>query len=328
MAKQKQVVTETETETQSTPVSETVGPAPLIPKFDKANPTAFYEGRDAAVTLLLKAEKIAAADWAQIVPNGHATKPGYENSVYELTPIGIKGLSNKHRAEILKLNDVNHNHNATEFAKQAPAITAHLIQNKDVAVRILTEGVRAFQGQNAVDKTVAKPMHAALERVTIGDMDSIAGLHQPIWKELLKDQYKGNTAAQEIITAAEGARKAFDQRRDKFDQFLRVKSTLELAAQVLEGTKPFRTLGPADKKLLSVKVDGTIRNIIKKTGLNKPELTEVGREWAMEIQARSQNLKSEATVIISQSANNSRDNARFAEKAAEKATPTAAVPSI
>lgn len=318
-----------ETQVPSESVTDKVGPAPMIPRYSQENPAAFYEGRDRAVILLLKGEQIATADWATIVHGGGvATKPGYDNSVYELTPTGLKGLSNKHRAEILKLNQGNHAHNVAEFEKQAPTIAAYLIQNKDVAVRILNEGVRAFQGANPVDKTVAKPMHAAFDRVTVGEMDSIAGLQVTIWNELQKETYKTNGAAQEITKAAEGARKTFDERRDKYDQFVRIRTTLELTAQVLEGTKLFRSLSPADKRLLTIKVDGVARNIVKKVGANKPELTEPGREWAIEIQTRSSNLKSEATLIIDQSAKNSRDNARAAEKAAEQTSTAPSVPSI
>jgi hypothetical protein len=321
MAKEKKA--DQDIETPGGSVSEQVGPAPLIPRYDKANPTAYYEGRDQALTLLLKGEKIATADWAQMVPNGVATKPGHNESVYELTPKGVKSLSNKHRAEILKINGANHKHNTEAFAKQAPEITAYLIQNKDVLIRILNEGVRAFQMPNAVDKAVAKPMHAALDRVTVGDMDSIAGLQPQIWAQLQKPEYKDNSAAQEIRTAAEGAKKSFDERRDRYDQLVTVKSTMELASSVLEGRKMFRTLSDADKRLLSVSVDGKSQSLVKR-GSFKPELTEFGREWALSIAERSTNLKSEATLLVDQNAKNSRDNAAKAKErdSAEKAPAT------
>jgi hypothetical protein len=315
-------------------VTDQTGPAPLIPRTDKdnrdkASAAAYYEGRDQALTLLLKGEAIATSDWAQLVPRGYATKPGHANAVYELTPDGAKSLSNKNRAAILKINGVNHKQNETEFTKQAPEITAYLVQNKDVIVRILNEGIRAFQGSNPVDKAVAKPMHAALDRVKVGDMDSIAGLQFAIWKELQTPQYKENSAAQEVRVAAEGARKTFDERRDKYDQLVRVKSMMELAGNVLEGAKPYRSLTDADKKLLSVQVDGDAHPLIKR-GVAKAELTEIGRDWAISIVERSTNLKSEATLLIDQSAKNSRDNARtLAQREQEQEkTPAHHTPSI
>ena len=194
----KNIKADQDTETPGGSISEQVGPAPLIPRYEKGNPAAYYEGRDQALILLLKGEKIASSDWAQMVPNGVATKPGHSESVYELTQKGVKSLSNKHRAEILQINGVNHKQNTEAFAKQVPEITAYLLQNKDVVIRILNEGVRAFQAPNAVDKAVAKPMHATLDRVTVGDMDSIAGLQAQIWAQLQKPEYKDNSAAQEI----------------------------------------------------------------------------------------------------------------------------------
>ena len=161
-------------------------------------------------------------------------------------------------------------------------------------------------------------MHAALERITVGNMDSIAGLQFPIWTELQKAQYKDNTAAQELIVAAEGARKNFDERRDKYDQLVRIKATLELAGEVLEGKRPYKSLSKADEKLLTIKVDDKPRALIKKTGSNLPELTEVGRTWALSIAERSQGLKSEATLAIDQSAKNSRENKRREQQRARK----------
>ena len=323
----KNIEADQDTETPGGSISEQVGPAPLIPRYEKGNPAAYYEGRDQALILLLKGEKIASSDWAQMVPNGVATKPGHSESVYELTQKGVKSLSNKHRAEILQINGVNHKQNTEAFAKQVPEITAYLLQNKDVVIRILNEGVRAFQAPNAVDKAVAKPMHATLDRVTVGDMDSIAGLQAQIWAQLQKPEYKDNSAAQEIRAAAEGAKKSFDERRDRYDQLVTVKSTMELASSVLEGRKMFRTLSDADKRLLSVSVDGKLQSLVKR-GSFKPELTEFGREWALSIAERSTHLKSEATLLVDQSARNSRDNARKAQEREEKAPATQNVPGI
>lgn len=300
--------------------------APIIPAYkadDKASHIAHYEGRTKAVHTVLKGEKIAKSDYAQIMGAGLITKPGFENSVYELTPKGVKELSSQFRQEVMAQNATNKGHNDAEYKKQLPAIVGYLIQNKEVVVNILDKGIAAFRNQTPEQKELVKPIHVALDRVTLGDRDHIAGLSREVWSELNKPAYKDNPAAQEITKAAEKALDRFNDLRDRYDQYVRLKESLDLANDVLERKRPVRQLSDAQQKLLQVKVEGTVHNLISKTA---PVLTEAGRDFINRIRETSPNLKAEATLILDASAKNSRDLARSAEKKTK--TQTQAAPSI
>lgn len=315
------------TETPSTePVAEAKKVAPIIPAYksdDKAAQIAHYEGRTRAMKAVLVGEPIAPSDYAQIMSAQLITKPGFEGSVYELTPKGIKELSSGLREDVAKQNTANKSHNDREFKTKLPEITAYLVQNKDVVVNILEKGVSAFRNQTPEQRELVKPMHVALDRVKVGEQDYIAGLNREVWSELNKPAYKENVAAQEIVKAAEKALDKFNDLRDRFDQYLRIQDTMTLALEVLERKTPVRRLSDAQQKLLQVKIEGSVHNLISKTA---PELTEQGRQWVMQIRETSQNLKAEASLMLDRSAKNSRDRVRAVERAEKSKTPAA--PSI
>jgi hypothetical protein len=323
-----------------TNLAEASGPARTIPTFDESKPTDFYLARDRATIVLLKSkpgeQNLHKADWGVLVlANRPAAKnvavlPQLEGSVYELTQHGKNSVSNQYRSEILALNTSNHQHNVALLQEAAPALVAHLIQNKEAVVTALREGP---YGLGKIDKDVLQPMVPVFDRVAIGTREAFNGLQTPIYKELTKPEYKENGAAKEILAAAQECKAAFDKQRNTFDSYNALQQQINLVRNVLSGERRWVSLKPADQELLRINVEGKDHMLLGRPARDRhPQLTEVGRNWAMQLQGapnRPGAFTSDATLMLKKSAENAKTNDALDVKAKEEASQhKAQIPAI